>query len=366
VEAPGQFFWGPCRADAFGTPQTVVVDAKLNSTKNDSGPVTGAAPLQPVVLTQGTRFAVTVNQNDLWTSGPFPRWSNADGQVRDIFATGSISPPVPVHDDSQTNTVANGSPPLPGQQIGANLGTATPATVKVFDGTTWVTAPGGVPIGSLVGSTDGGSTFFLLGTAFDGPAPSSGPLTLYYWDVNNYDNTELVEATVATEAIRCSLTDNSGQPVPLTATGNLIATRPVVVQTDPGSLNVANSSSSAAFPVTILGCDLGPAKITFGPNGSPIVLGTTVLVNGQSVAIKNSSVQNAFTGPASCDSGATNGGVPALPDLQLQLNRLQFINAVAPGGKCQNGPIGYTITLGNKDTGFYGGQSTVTLNQCKK
>ena len=142
---------------------------------------------------------------------------------------------------------------------------------------------------------------------------------------------------------------------------SLIATasfeRPVEVATLQQTLNVKNTSSQAAFPLAILGCNVGDSAITFGPNGSPIVLGTTVLVNGKPVDIKNSNVADVVSRPA-CDSGQ------ALADLKLGLNQLQFIRAVAPGGQCQNGPIGYSITLGNKTDGFYGGQSTVTLNKC--
>ena len=356
VEAPGKFFWGPCHSQAFGTPTTVVVDASANNSKADAGLPSSTGKDTGVDIVSGNRLGVTVNQNDLWNSGPLvslggKRWSNADGQVRDMFATGPA-----VHDDSKTNTLVNppnDGPPTPGQQIGQNAGPSNiGGAVFKFQGGSWVQDLAGAPIGALVGSTDG-STFYIFGTAFDGPAPATGRLKLYYWDNNCcVDNTEFVTVTVATESIQCA--DNVG---PTTVLGNARGERQVEVATLQQTLNVDNKSSTAAFPLAILGCNIGDVTITFGPNGSPIVLGTTVLVNGKSVAIKNSNVADVVSRP-SCDSGQ------ALADLKLGLNQLQFIQVVAPGGKCQNGPIGYSITLGNETDGFYGGQSTVRLNKC--
>jgi len=52
--------------------------------------------------------------------------------------------------------------------------------------------------GSLVGSLDGGKTFFAVGTRLEMTIfCPPGRLTLYYWDVNNVDNTGSVIATVA-------------------------------------------------------------------------------------------------------------------------------------------------------------------------
>ena len=94
VEAPGQFFWGPCRSDAFGKPTTVDVDAQLNGSHG----LVGAGAATGIILpSTQVRLAVTVNQNDLWNSGaltPAGRWSNADGQVHNMTSTG--------HDDSGT------------------------------------------------------------------------------------------------------------------------------------------------------------------------------------------------------------------------------------------------------------------------
>ena len=339
VEAPGQFFWGPCRSDAFGKPTTVDVDAQLNGSHG----LVGAGAATGIILpSTQVRLAVTVNQNDLWNSGaltPAGRWSNADGQVHNMTSTG--------HDDSGTAVgTAIGTDRFYGE-LAADAG----HLLYAWNGSSWVPA-GSAPWGVLVGSTDG-ANFFIFGTAFDGLSPPvTGELKLYYWDTPLSDNTEFVTVTVATESIQC--TDNLG---PKTVLGNARGERPVEVATLQQTLNVKNTSSQAAFPLAILGCNVGDSAITFGPNGSPIVLGTTVLVNGKPVDIKNSNVADVVSRPA-CDSGQ------ALADLKLGLNQLQFIRAVAPGGQCQNGPIGYSITLGNKTDGFYGGQSTVTLNKC--
>jgi hypothetical protein len=319
-EVPGAFFWAPCHSQAFGTPNTFVVKA-LENAHVEEGVNTGLA------FATGDRLAVTVNQNDLWNAGDLALmlWSNADGTRRNMFSTG--------HDDSQS-------------EVGTQIGLDFLATY-------------GFDFGYLSGSFDG-VTFFRLGTAFDGPAPanSGGTLKLYYQDTIPADNSESVEVTVAKESIQCK--DAAGNDT--VALGNARGERALEVQTNSGSLNVSNKSSTAAFPVTILGCDIGDAAITFGPNGSPIALGTQVLVNGMPVDIKNSSVQNKFTGPSTCNSpGAT------LPDLQLQLDRPQFITAiVGPSRKCKNGLAGYSITLGNANDGFYGGQDTVALSNCEK
>jgi hypothetical protein len=47
----------------------------------------------------------------------------------------------------------------------------------------------------LVGEIAG--QFFVLGTNFLGQAPTAGELKLYYWDANNFDNTEEIRVTVA-------------------------------------------------------------------------------------------------------------------------------------------------------------------------
>jgi len=73
--------------------QAVVVNAYTNSSSGGSGGSTG------VFLTVGQIFNVDVNANDLWNADPLPRWSNADGLLVKLYATGrrkrGLSPPQP-------------------------------------------------------------------------------------------------------------------------------------------------------------------------------------------------------------------------------------------------------------------------------
>src|SRR5262245_60758939 len=68
---------------AGSSARAVTVDAFANSSSGGSGEATG------VVLTAGQAFTVTVALNDLWSAGALPRWSNADGLIVPLVATGS-------------------------------------------------------------------------------------------------------------------------------------------------------------------------------------------------------------------------------------------------------------------------------------
>ncbi len=57
-----------------------------------------------------------------------------------------------------------------------------------YDPLTSATTGAVFPNGSLVGSLDGGKSYFLVGTQFDGPVPQAGTLSLCFWDKNNHDN----------------------------------------------------------------------------------------------------------------------------------------------------------------------------------
>jgi PEP-CTERM motif len=135
-------------ADSFA------VYAYGNSSSGGTGVDTG------LVLSAGEMFTVSVDPNDLWNAGPLPRWSNANGLVGDLYATGS----------DESGQIA-------GTLIGQNFGL-------------WSQYGLSAPYGTLVGELSG--TYFVLGTSFSGPAPASGTLKLYYWDSNNYDNTDLL------------------------------------------------------------------------------------------------------------------------------------------------------------------------------
>ena len=136
------------------------VDAFSNSSTGGVGLDTG------INVIAGQTLNVGVDPNDLWSAGDLPRWSNADGLTGNLYATGS--------DES-------GQPA--GTLIGKNWGL-------------WTQSGLSAPFGSLVGEL--GGTFFVIGTNFSGPAPASGTLELFYWDMNNYDNSHtLVDVNVS-------------------------------------------------------------------------------------------------------------------------------------------------------------------------
>lgn len=126
-----------------------VVDAASNSSS-------GGTALGTISLTAGQVFTVSSSTDDLWSAGPLPRFSDANGLVANRFATAS--------DDS-------GQPV--GTQIGTNFGLHTQfGHSSAF--------------GSLVGRING--VYQTIGANFSGPAWQSGTLELLYWDSNNFDN----------------------------------------------------------------------------------------------------------------------------------------------------------------------------------
>lgn len=137
----------------------IVVDAKSNSLASD-GLGTG------ISLVSGEPLKVQVAADDIWAAGGVPLWANADGLVKDLFATGS----------DESGWAA-------GVKIGQPLGSLTE------DGFT-------APYASLVGKI--GSTYRLLGVGYDGLAWATGELRLYFWDGpgSAYDNLNFVTAEV--------------------------------------------------------------------------------------------------------------------------------------------------------------------------
>ena len=140
----------------------VVVDAMANSSTGGVGQSSG------LVLTTGQMFHSTVAVTDLWNAGALPRWSNADGLIANLYATGS--------DDS-------------GWAVGQQIGQAFPM---------WTQGGLTAPFNSLVGSI--GGVFKVLGTNFNGPAWGNGALTLYFWDQNSGDNTQFITADIGLNA----------------------------------------------------------------------------------------------------------------------------------------------------------------------
>jgi len=145
-------------ADANAT--AVVVDAKTNSLYLDGGVFTG------IDLVAGEPLKVHVDAADIWSAGGIPLWSNANGLIGNLYATGS----------DESGYAA-------GTLIGQYLG-----TLKEND--FWA------PVGSLVGRI--GGAYKVIGTDFDGLAWETGELRLYFWDNPSvaYDNKDHVTAEI--------------------------------------------------------------------------------------------------------------------------------------------------------------------------
>jgi hypothetical protein len=137
---------------------TVVVDASANSVSGGTGKDTG------ITLVAGEHLNVQASPSNLWRAGDLPRFADADGMVKTIFATGT--------DES-------------GYPAGTQIGAAFP--MLVLNGYS-------APYASLVGRI--GSVYQLLGVDFDGTAWGSGGLSLYFWDENAYDNSGTVSAEI--------------------------------------------------------------------------------------------------------------------------------------------------------------------------
>jgi hypothetical protein len=169
-----------CFGTAPASASTFDVDALANSSSGGTG-------LSTISLSIGQAFSVSVDPNDLWNAGDLPRWSNADGLTHDLFATGT--------DDS-------GQPA--GTLIGKDFGLYTQGVLSA-------------PYGTLVGRIGGGA-FFAIGTSYSGVAATAGTLEFFYWDSNNYDNTEFVTATLRADVNAGGITPIPGA-LPLFATG---------------------------------------------------------------------------------------------------------------------------------------------------
>jgi hypothetical protein len=122
-----------------------VVKAKENSVSG------GAALDTQITVTKGQLLTIGVPADEKWSAGADNRESNANG----------LSNP-----------------------LGGNFGVFTKAPFSFF-------------YGALVGSLDGGKTFFAVGTRMEMSILfPTGRLLLYYWDVNNADNTGSITADV--------------------------------------------------------------------------------------------------------------------------------------------------------------------------
>ena len=119
----------------------------------------------------GESIRGSVNENDYWSANPSRGlfWSNANGLVGDVFATGT--------DES-------------GKAEGVRIGRQYPRTWSHNGLTT--------TFGTLVGEIN--NNYFVLGTDFDIVAPESGILSLFYWDNVADDNAGLVTVSIDNNA----------------------------------------------------------------------------------------------------------------------------------------------------------------------
>ena len=141
---------------------TFVVGAAANSSSGGTG-------LATVSLNAGDAFTVSASLTDIWNAGPLPRWSNANGLVAPLFATGT----------DESGAAA-------GTQIGAAFGTHTQSGLTA-------------PFGALVGEI--GGVYQFLGANFSGSAWGTGTLNLFYWDSNAGDNTDFITVDVSSGVV---------------------------------------------------------------------------------------------------------------------------------------------------------------------
>ena len=120
------------------------VDAKAHSVSGGKGLNTG------FMLRPGEILTITAGPDDKWAAGTPNRFSNANGL---------------------------------GNPLGGQFGLYRRGQQSFL-------------YGALVGSLDGGKTFFSVGTHLSMTVLTEGNLTLYFWDSNNTDNTEFVQVIV--------------------------------------------------------------------------------------------------------------------------------------------------------------------------
>ena len=150
---------------AFGIPLPGMADTYDVYAEANGASFSGVTGVATISLTAGQIFTVSVDPSQIWSMGDLPRWSNADGLITNLYATG---------------TDASGQP------AGTLIGQAYPNLTEFG-----LTAP----YGALVGEING--VYELLGTSFSGPAWGAGTLYLWNWDNNPVDDTGYVTANVS-------------------------------------------------------------------------------------------------------------------------------------------------------------------------
>jgi hypothetical protein len=140
------------------------VKAKENSIIGGTALNTGFA------VAKGDRLIIKAAEDDTWACGGGDMTSNANGLIA-------------------------------GNKYGGVYGTMPAPTTG-----------GSFPFGSLVGSLDGGQSYFLIGTTFDAAVAQAGTLCLCFWDGNSEDN--IGSITVSVDKVSSPVSDdsNSGQP----------------------------------------------------------------------------------------------------------------------------------------------------------
>ncbi len=120
------------------------VDAKAHSVAGGKGLNTGFS------LRPGDILTIVAGPDDKWAAGTPNRYSNANGL---------------------------------GNPLGGNFGLYRRGDQSFL-------------YGALVGSLDGGKTFFSVGTHLSMTVLTEGTLTLHYWDSNNQDNAEFISVII--------------------------------------------------------------------------------------------------------------------------------------------------------------------------
>jgi hypothetical protein len=136
----------------------ISTDVKVAAKDNSVTGGVGAKGNAKITVTPGQRLIITVDPKETWSANPnADRTSNANG-------------------------------------LGNPLGSAKYGLYQKNCQK--------LPYGALVGSLDGGNTFFAVGTYLEMTILVPGELTLHYWDENNFDNGGSIRASVKSYAVK--------------------------------------------------------------------------------------------------------------------------------------------------------------------
>lgn len=134
----------------FSMPQSTLAAASYEVKALDNS-LSGGTPLNTgIAVSPGQLLTISVSPEDTWKAGEVGRTSNANGL---------------------------------GNPLGDDFG--------VFEDGDF-----GFLYGSLIGTLDGGKTYFPVGTKLDMTVLNSGELSLLYWDSNTEGNSDSVTAVV--------------------------------------------------------------------------------------------------------------------------------------------------------------------------